>query len=112
MKKVEAIIRPEKLEEVKAGLLKLGVRGLTVSQVAGAGNQKGYKEYYRGSVVEINLLQKIKLEIVAEDSHVDAIVRAIQECAKTGEIGDGKIFVTAIENVIRIRTGEEGDSAI
>ena len=112
MKKVEAIIRPEKLEEVKDGLLKLGVRGLTVSQVAGAGNQKGYKEYYRGSVVEINLLQKIKLEIVVEDAHVDAVVRAIQECAKTGEIGDGKIFVLNVENVIRIRTGEEGDSAI
>lgn len=112
MKKVEAIVRTEKLEEIKEGLLKAGVKGLTISQVLGAGNQKGHKEFYRGAEVNINLLQKVKLEIVTDDQHADEIVKTITECAKTGEIGDGKIFVYNVENVIRIRTGESGVEAI
>lgn len=112
MKKVEAIVRTEKLEEIKEGLLKAGVKGLTISQVLGAGNQKGHKEFYRGAEVNINLLQKVKIEIVADDQHADEIVKTIRECAKTGEIGDGKIFVYNVENVIRIRTGESGVEAI
>ena len=112
MKKVEAIVRSEKLEEIKDGLLKVGVHGLTICQVLGAGNQKGHKEFYRGAEVNINLLQKIKIEIVTEDEHVDAIVKTIENSAKTGEIGDGKIFVYNIENVVRIRTGESGEKAI
>lgn len=112
MKKVEAIVRAEKLEEIKEGLFKAGIRGLTISQVLGAGNQKGYKEFYRGAVVDINLLPKTKLEIVTDDANVDEIVKTIMENAKTGQIGDGKIFVYDIEDVIRIRTGESGEKAI
>jgi nitrogen regulatory protein P-II 1 len=112
MKKIEAIVRSEKLEEIKDGLLKVGVRGMTISQVLGVGNQKGHKEFYRGAEVTINLLQKIKIEIVANDEHLDDIIKTISACAKTGEIGDGKIFVYNIENVIRIRTGESGEKAI
>ncbi len=112
MKKVEAIIRPEKLEEIKERLSKYGIRGLTISQVVGAGNQKGQKEFYRGAVVEITLLPKIKLEIVTEDRKVNDIIKIITEEAQTGEIGDGKIFISDIENVVRIRTGEEGETAI
>jgi nitrogen regulatory protein P-II 1 len=112
MKKVEAIVRTEKLEDIKSGLSKVGIRGLTITQVLGAGNQKGYKEFYRGAVVDINLLQKIKIEIVAEDENVEEIIKAITENAQTGEIGDGKIFIYNIEDVIRIRTGEAGEKAV
>lgn len=112
MKKVEAIIRPEKLEDVKSALNKLDLKGLTVTQVSGAGNQKGQKNYYRGAVVELTLLPKVKIEIVAEDARIAAVVDAIKTAAKTGAIGDGKIFITNIEEVIRIRTGDTGDGAI
>lgn len=112
MKKVEAIIRPEKLEDVKSALNKLDLKGLTVTQVSGAGNQKGQRNYYRGAVVELTLLPKVKIEIVAENARIAAVVDAIKTAAKTGAIGDGKIFITNIEEVIRIRTGDTGDGAI
>lgn len=112
MKKIEAIIRPGKLEEVKEALNKFNVHGITVSQVMGCGLQKGRKEYYRGTEVTLNLLPKIKVEIVTSDNNIDDIIKIITESAKTGEIGDGKIFIYDIENVIRIRTGDKGDAAI
>lgn len=112
MKKVEAIIRAEKFEDIKASLSNHDIKGLTISQVMGCGNQKGKKNYYRGNVVEFSLLPKIKIEIVTEDKNVDEIVDLISKAAKTGEIGDGKIFIYDIDNVIRIRTGETGDKAI
>lgn len=112
MKKIEAIIRPGKLEEIKDSLNKFNVHGLTISQVMGCGLQKGRKEFYRGTEVTLNLLPKIKIEIVSKDSQVDDIVRLIIQEAKTGEVGDGKIFVYNVEDVIRIRTGERGESAV
>jgi nitrogen regulatory protein P-II 1 len=112
MKKVEAIIRPGKLEEIKQALAKFDVHGLTITQVMGCGKQKGKTEVYRGSVVELTLLQKVKIEIVTTDEHAPEIIRIISEAAKTGEIGDGKIFVYNIEEVIRIRTGENGNDAV
>jgi nitrogen regulatory protein PII len=112
MKKIEAIIRPGKLEEIKEALNKFNVRGLTISQVMGCGLQKGRKEFYRGTEVTLNLLPKIKIEIVTTDAHLDDIIRVISEQAKTGEVGDGKIFIYNIEDTIRIRTGERGDGAI
>lgn len=112
MKKVEAIIRPSKLEEIKEALNKFDIHGLTITQVMGCGNQKGKKEFYRGSVVELTLLQKIKIEVVTSDEHAPEVIKIISEVAKTGEIGDGKIFVYNIEEVIRIRTGESGPEAI
>lgn len=112
MKKIEAILRPEKLEEVKDALNKHDVKGLTITQVVGCGHQKGQKNFYRGTVVEITLLPKIKVEVVCEDSSADDIIAIISDTAKTGEIGDGKIFVYNIENVVRIRTGESGEPAI
>lgn len=112
MKKVEAIIRSEKFEDIKVALSNHEIKGLTISQVMGCGNQKGKKNYYRGNIVELSLLPKIKIEIVTEDGHVDEIVDLILKVAKTGEIGDGKIFIYDIANVIRIRTGETGDKAI
>lgn len=112
MKKVEAIIRPSKLEEIKQALNKFDIHGLTITQVMGCGNQKGKKEFYRGSVVELTLLQKIKIEVVTSDEHAPEVIKIISETAKTGEIGDGKIFVYNIDEVIRIRTGESGSEAI
>lgn len=112
MKKIEAIVRPEKLDDIKDALLKAGVGGLTISQVFGAGRQKGHKEFYRGSEVEINLLQKIKIEVVCSNDAVERIVSTIVGCSRTGEIGDGKIFVSDVSDVIRIRTGESGDDAV
>ncbi len=112
MKKVEAIIRPFKLEDVKIALVNLGVVGMTVSEVRGFGRQKGQVERYRGSEFTVEFLQKLKIEVVISDESVEGVIQAISEAAKTGEIGDGKIFVTPIESVIRIRTGESGDSAI
>ena len=112
MKKIEAIVRPEKFEEVKEALGKQGVKGLTITQVVGCGHQKGQKNFYRGTEVDITLLQKIKIEIVCEDESLDSILTTITETAKTGEIGDGKIFVYSIDNVIRIRTGESGVKAV
>jgi len=112
MKKVEAIIRPGKLEEIKQALAKFDIHGLTISQVMGCGNQKGKTEIYRGSVVELTLLQKIKIEIVTSDEHAPQVIKIVSEVAKTGEIGDGKIFIYNIEDVIRIRTGESGEKAL
>ncbi len=112
MTKIECILRPEKLEPVKEALSKFGVRGMTVSQVMGCGLQKGRTEIYRGTEISINLLPKIKLEIVTIDNRVDELVKIITETARTGAIGDGKIFVYAVQNVIRVRTGETGDKAL
>ena len=112
MKKVEAIIRPGKLEEIKEALNKFNIHGLTISQVMGCGLQKGRKEFYRGTEVNINLLPKIKIEIVTKDEFVEEIISIICREAKTGEVGDGKIFIYNVENVVRIRTGEEGEIAI
>ncbi|HEY5561762.1 MAG TPA: P-II family nitrogen regulator [Clostridiaceae bacterium] len=112
MKKLEVIIRPEKLEELKAALNDIGIKGLTVSTVMGCGNQKGRKEIYRGTVLNINLLNKIKVETVIRDEILDEITKVITETVRTGVVGDGKIFVYNVENAIRIRTGEEGETAI
>jgi nitrogen regulatory protein PII len=112
MKKVEAIIRPFKLEDVKLSLVNAGIVGMTVSEVRGFGRQKGQVERYRGSEFTVEFLQKLKLEIVVDDDKVDTVVGAIQDAARTGEIGDGKIFVSSIDAVIRIRTGEAGSAAI
>lgn len=112
MKKIEAIIKNEKLEVVKEKLFEHGVTGITVTQVLGCGKQLGHKTYYRGSVVEINLLPKIKIEIVVSDDKADEIVDIIENAAKSNEIGDGKIFVYGIDNVVRIRTGDRGESAL
>jgi nitrogen regulatory protein P-II 1 len=112
MKKVEAIIRPFKLEDVKIALVNAGIVGMTVSEVRGFGRQKGQVERYRGSEFTVEFLQKLKLEIVVEDDRVDTVVNAIQDAARTGEIGDGKIFVSTIDSVIRIRTGDRDAGAI
>ncbi len=109
MKKVEAIIKPFKLEEVKEALARVGIQGLTVSEVKGFGRQKGHKELYRGAEYVVEFLPKVKLEVVAADDQVEGVVKAILESASTGRIGDGKIFVSPVENAIRIRTGETGD---
>ncbi len=112
MVKIEAVVRPGVLEEIKDGLSKYGIRGMTVAQVMGCGLQKGRKEVYRGTEYSINLLPKVKIEIVTADKDVEGVVKIIIQKARTGEIGDGKIFITNLENVIRIRTGEEGDTAV
>src|SRR5256885_1265387 len=112
MKKVEAIIKPFKLEEVKDALGEVGIEGMTVSEVKGFGRQKGHTEIYRGSEYTVDFLPKIKIEMVLADSQVEAAVAAIVKAAKTGKIGDGKIFVTPIEEAIRIRTEEKGDQAV
>jgi nitrogen regulatory protein PII len=112
MKKVEAIIRPFKLEDVKIALVNAGIVGMTVSEVRGFGRQKGQVERYRGSEFTVEFLQKLKLEIVVDDDMVDTVVSAVQEAARTGEIGDGKIFVSTIDAVIRIRTGDRDSGAI
>ena len=112
MKKVEAIIKPFKLDEVKEGLSGLGVQGLTVSEVKGFGRQKGHTELYRGAEYVVDFLPKVKLEIIVRDDQVVEVVEAIEKAAKTGRIGDGKIFVLPMDEVIRIRTGERGAEAI
>lgn len=112
MKKVEAIIKPFKLDEVKESLSAIGVQGLTVSEIKGFGRQKGHTELYRGAEYVVDFLPKVKLEIIAADEKVSDIIAAIEKSAKTGRIGDGKIFVLPIEEVIRIRTGERGPDAI
>ncbi|MGD9763016.1 MAG: P-II family nitrogen regulator [Candidatus Binatia bacterium] len=112
MKKVEAIIKPFKLDEVKESLSAIGVQGLTVTEVKGFGRQKGHTELYRGAEYVVDFLPKVKLEIIAPDEKVVEIVGAIERAAKTGRIGDGKIFVQPIEEVVRIRTGERGADAI
>ena len=112
MKKVEAIIRPEKFEAVKEALELIGIRGMTVSEVVGCGTQKGHTEVYRGKEYTIQLRNKIKVETVVEDRFVEQVVTRIINVAQTGEVGDGKIFVTPEEKAVRIRTGESGESAI
>jgi nitrogen regulatory protein P-II 1 len=112
MKKVEAIIKPFKLDEVKESLSAIGVQGLTVSEIKGFGRQKGHTELYRGAEYVVDFLPKVKLEIIAADEKVSDIIGAIEKSAKTGRIGDGKIFVMPIEEVIRIRTGERGPDAV
>ena len=112
MKKVEAVIRPFKLEDVKLALVNAGIVGMTVTEVRGFGRQKGHTELYRGAEYVVDFLPKIKLELVLEDTQVDAAVEAIQKAGHTGRIGDGKIFVYGIDDVIRIRTGETGAEAI
>ena len=112
MKKVEAIIKPFKLDEVKNALSKIGVQGLTVSEVRGFGRQKGHKEQYRGAEYTIDFVPKVKVEVVVADAAVASVVDAITRAARTGEIGDGKIFVSTLEEAIRIRTGERGESAV
>ncbi|MEB3333002.1 MAG: P-II family nitrogen regulator [Synechococcaceae cyanobacterium] len=112
MKKIEAIIRPFKLEDVKIALVNAGIVGMTVSEVRGFGRQKGQVERYRGSEFTVEFLQKLKLEIVVDDDRVETVVNAIEEAARTGEIGDGKIFISSIDSVIRIRTGDRDVAAI
>ncbi len=112
MKKIEAIIKPHKLDDIKEGLMSVGVKGLTISEVKGFGRQKGHKEVYRGAEYQVDFIPKIKIEVVVDASHVSEVVKVIIEKARTGQIGDGKIFILPIEEVIRIRTGETGREAI
>jgi nitrogen regulatory protein PII len=112
MKKIEAIIKPFKLEEVKDALGEIGIEGMTVTEVKGFGRQKGHTEIYRGSEYTIDFLPKIKLEVVISDSQLDSAVAAIVKSARTGKIGDGKVFVSAVEEAVRIRTDEKGESAV
>ncbi|MCC6483498.1 MAG: P-II family nitrogen regulator [Armatimonadetes bacterium] len=112
MIKIEAIIRPNKLDDVKAALDALGVQGMTVIHVMGSGKQRGRTQHYRGQEYIVNLLDKIKLETVVSDAEADQVVKAITQAAATGDIGDGKVFMSRIDNALRIRTGEQGDSAL
>lgn len=112
MKKVEAIIKPFKLDEVKDALGEVGVQGMTVSEVKGFGRTGGKKEVYRGSAYVVDFVPKVKLEVVVGDSQVSQVIEAIEKAAKTGRIGDGKVFVTPIEEAVRIRTGERGEDAV
>lgn len=112
MKKLEIIFRPERLEDLKEVLNNLGVKGMTVTTTLGCGNQKGFKEIYRGAVVNVNLLHKLKVEVIVNDDLVDELVKKVREKLVTGNIGDGKIFIYNVENAIRIRTGETGEAAI
>ncbi|HQI01074.1 MAG TPA: P-II family nitrogen regulator [Deltaproteobacteria bacterium] len=112
MKKIEAIIKPHKLEEVKEALNEIGIRGMTVTEVKGYGRQKGHKEIYRGAEYQVDFMPKIKIEIVIEKDQADRVVEAIVKAAGTGKIGDGKIFILPVEEVVRIRTGEQGPEAI
>ena len=112
MKKIEAIIRHFKLEEVKDALTEIGVQGMTVSEVRGFGRQKGHKEQYRGTEYTVDFLPKVKMEVVVGDDDLEQVIEVIQQTSRTGQIGDGKIFVFDLENMIRIRTGESGESAL
>jgi len=112
MKKIEAVIKPFKLDDVREALSELGVTGMTVIEVKGFGRQKGHTELYRGAEYVVDFLPKVKLEIVVKDDLVDRCVEVIAGAARTGKIGDGKIFITSVERVVRIRTGEENDDAI
>ena len=112
MKLIEAIIKPQMLDGVRDALSKAGIQGLTVTEVKGFGRQKGHQEVYRGAEYSVDFVPKVKIEVVADDPQVDAVIAAITESARTGEIGDGKIFVSEIENAIRIRTGEARVSAL
>ena len=112
MKRIIAIVRPEKMEAVKDALIAIDASGMTISQVHGCGNQHGWKEHYRGTEVLLNMVPKVKIEVVVEDDEADGVIDAVMASARTGEVGDGKIFVSPVEEVIRIRTGERGSSAI
>ncbi len=112
MVRIEAIVRPSRLDEVKAALDDLGITGMSVLEIKGAGKQKGYTQHYRGSEYQVNLLPKVQIVVVVPDAKLDSVVEAIENAARTGEIGDGKIFVTPVTEAIRIRTGERGDTAI
>ena len=112
MKKIEAIIRPFKLDEVKEALVEEGIRGLTISEVRGYGRQKGHTETYRGSEYQIEFIPKLKIEIVVDDALLDKVIDAILRTAKTGQVGDGKIFISDVQEVIRIRTEESGSQAL
>ena len=112
MKKIETSIRHFKLEEVKDALTEIGVQGMTVSEVRGFGRQKGHKEQYRGTEYTVDFLPKVKMEVVVGDDDAERVIEVIQQTARTGQIGDGKIFVIDLENMIRIRTGESGESAL
>ncbi len=112
MKKIEAIIKPFKLEEVKESLASIGIQGLTLTEVKGFGRQKGHTEIYRGSEYTVDFLPKLKLEVIVADNMVNSAVEAIVKSAKTGKIGDGKIFILPVEEAVRIRTGEQGDKAV
>lgn len=112
MKKLEAIIKPFKLDDVREALSGIGISGMTATEVKGFGRQKGHTELYRGAEYVVDFLPKVKIEIVIADNQLDQCIEAVTEAARTGKIGDGKIFVSSVERVIRIRTGEEGDDAI
>ncbi|HEY0634117.1 MAG TPA: P-II family nitrogen regulator [Gammaproteobacteria bacterium] len=112
MKKIEAIIKPFKLDDVREALSEVGVAGMTATEVKGFGRQKGHTELYRGAEYVVDFLPKVKIEVVVESAKVDLCIEAIVKAARTGKIGDGKIFVTEVERVVRIRTGEEGEAAI
>jgi nitrogen regulatory protein P-II 1 len=112
MKKIEAIIKPFKLDEVKNELQAIGISGMTITEVKGHGRQKGHKEIYRGAEYEVDLIPKIKIEMVVTSAMADKVVDAIMKTARTGKIGDGKIFILPLDDIIRIRTGESGESAI
>jgi len=112
MKKIEAIIKPFKLDEVKDALNAIGIAGMTVTEVKGFGRQKGHVELYRGAEYDVSFLPKVKIEVVVADSIAEKVLSTIQEKAKTGKIGDGKIFITKLEEIVRIRTGERGEIAI
>lgn len=112
MKKIEAIIKPFKLDEVKEALQKAGIQGMTVSEVKGFGRQKGHTELYRGAEYIVDFLPKVKVEVVVDDNQAQPVVEAILKAAKTGKIGDGKIFISSLDEAVRIRTGETGKSAI
>ena len=112
MVKIEAIVRPERLDEVKSALDELGITGLTITEVRGSGKQRGYVHHYRGAEYTVNLLDKIKIETVIADSQVDPAVDAIARAARTGEVGDGKIFISPVSDAVRVRTGERGEAAV
>ena len=112
MKKIEAIIKPFKLDEVKEALHEVGIQGITVIEAKGFGRQKGHTELYRGAEYVVDFLPKVKIEVVIEDNMLDAVLEAVQAAAKTGRIGDGKIFISSIDEAIRIRTGEKGAEAV
>ena len=112
MKRIAAVVRPEKLEPLKEALFQAKISGMTIYQVHGCGNQHGWKEYFRGSEVFLNMNPKVKFEIIVEDSRVDEIVDVIVGVARTGEVGDGKIFISSIDSVVRVRTGEKDEAAV
>ncbi len=112
MKKIEAIIRPFRIDDVREALAEIGVKGMTLTEVKGYGRQKGHTELYRGSEYQIDFLPKLKLEIVVADGLVDRVVDTIMNAARTGQVGDGKIFITTVEDAVRVRTGESGEDAL